>query len=56
MRSKYFGGKNMSRIEENEKIICQLGKVKFTNGDAAMLASVLVDISQSLAVIADCLT
>ena len=44
----------MSRTEENEKIIDLLHKVEFTSGDAAMLASVLTDISQSLAVIADC--
>ncbi len=44
----------MSRIEENKKMIDLLYKVEFTSGDAAMRASVLTDISQSLAVIADC--
>ena len=44
----------MSRVEENQKMIDRLGNVRFTSGDIAMVASVLVDISQSLAVIADC--
>ncbi len=44
----------MSRVEENEKMIMIIGKVDFTSGDTAVLASVLTDISQSLAVIADC--
>lgn len=43
----------MSRVEENKEIINKLGRVRFTSGDMAMLASVLTDISQSLAVIAD---
>ena len=37
----------MSRIEENKKLIDRLSKVTFSSGDIAMLASVLVDISQS---------
>ncbi len=44
----------MSRTEENEKMIDLLERMRFTSTDTAKLASVLVDISQSLAVIADC--
>lgn len=44
----------MSRIEENKKTIDLLHKVEFTSTDIAILASALVDISQSLALIADC--
>ena len=44
----------MSRVEENQKMIDRIGNVRFSSGDMAMLASVLTDISQSLAVIADC--
>ncbi len=44
----------MSRVEENKRVISLFEKVRFTSTDTAMLNSVLADISQSLAVIADC--
>lgn len=44
----------MSRVEENKKLIDLFGEVEFASGDAAALTSVLVDISKSLALIADC--
>ena len=42
----------MIRVEENLKMIKEVGKFRLTN-DGAAITSVLVDISQSLAVIAD---
>lgn len=44
----------MSRVEENEILVDRLIKLDFASGDAAILVSVLTDISQSLALIADC--
>ena len=44
----------MSRVEENKKMIDQLSKVEFFSLDMAELSSVLIDISKSFAIIADC--
>ena len=43
----------MSRIDDNQKMVEGLKKISFVNRDTAMMVSVLVDISQSLAVMAD---
>ena len=44
----------MSRIDENQDMLEKLKKIRFTGTDSAMITSVLIDISQSLAVMADC--
>lgn len=44
----------MSRVEENNKMLKSLKNVRCSNPDNAMTASILMDISQSLAIIADC--
>ena len=44
----------MSRIDENNEMLEKLRKIRFTGTDSAMIALVLMDISQSLAVMADC--
>lgn len=44
----------MPRIEENNKMLKSLKNARCSNPDSAMIASILMDISQSLAIISDC--
>ena len=43
----------MSRVDDNNELLDRLRTKKFTDTDLALVSSVLIDISQSLAIIAD---